>query len=42
MMFVLSVQDIDNQKSGGNSNKRKRGRPRKLVIINSAASEGGI
>ncbi|KAG2697737.1 hypothetical protein I3760_07G119100 [Carya illinoinensis] len=32
---------IDQQKSGGNSIKRKRGRPRKVVVTDSKASEEG-
>ncbi|KAM4074072.1 hypothetical protein ACB094_10G066400 [Castanea mollissima] len=35
------IMEIDQQKSGGSSNKRKRGRPRKLVITSSEASLGG-
>ncbi|XP_035551459.1 DUF724 domain-containing protein 3-like isoform X4 [Juglans regia] len=33
--------EIDQQKSGGNSIKRKRGRPRKVVVTSSKASEEG-
>ncbi|KAG7971103.1 hypothetical protein I3843_07G118600 [Carya illinoinensis] len=33
--------EIDQQKSGGNSIKRKRGRPRKVVVTDSKASEEG-
>jgi hypothetical protein len=42
MLFDLAVQEIDQQKSEGNSIKRKRGRPRKFVVTSSKASDGGI
>lgn len=39
----LSVfeQEFKQQPAGGSTHKRKRGRPRKLVVVGPQASEGG-